>query len=92
MVRAPDLKSADPEFKLRFDHQLDLFQVIPGSTPRLRLYTANWSTSCHLGFLFQSFVSLALKSPSGERSIKYSLHYIHFHLHNTALSPFKQLD
>ena len=64
MVRAPDLKSEDTEFKSRPDHQLDLFQVAPGSTPRLRLLS-----------LFQWFVSLALKSPNGERSIKYI--YIH---------------
>ena len=29
----------------------DLFEVVPGSTPRLRLYKANWSASCQLGFL-----------------------------------------
>ena len=37
VVRAPDLKSGDPEFDSCPDHQLDLFQVVPGSTPRLRL-------------------------------------------------------
>ena len=37
MVRAADLKSGDPEFQSRSDHQLDLFQVVPGSTPRLYL-------------------------------------------------------
>ena len=35
MIRAPDLKSGDPEFKSRSDHQLDLFQVVPGSTAAL---------------------------------------------------------
>ena len=49
--RAPDSKSGDPEFKSRSDHQLDLFEVIPGSSPRLRLYITNWSASCQLGFL-----------------------------------------
>ena len=39
------------EFKSRSDHQLDLFQVVPGSTPLLRLYIANWSALCQLGFL-----------------------------------------
>ena len=46
MVRVPDLTSGDLEFKSRSDHQLDLFQVILGSTPRLRLYNglpaASW--------------------------------------------------
>ena len=35
MVRAPDLKSEDPEFKSRSNHQLGLFQRVPGLTPRL---------------------------------------------------------
>ena len=51
VVRASDLKSGDPEFGSRSDHLLDLFQVVPGSTPWLRLYIANWSASCQLGFL-----------------------------------------
>ena len=51
MVWAPDLKSVDLEFKSRPDHQLNLFQVVPGSTPLLRLYIPNWSASCQLGFL-----------------------------------------
>ena len=51
VVRALDLKSGDPVFKSRPDHQLDLFQGVRGSTPRLRLYIANWSASCQLGFL-----------------------------------------
>ena len=32
VVRAQDLKSGDPKFKFCSDHQLDLFQVVPGST------------------------------------------------------------
>ena len=51
LIRAPDLKSGDPEFKFCFDHQLDLFQVFPGSTPQVLLYIATWSFSCQLGFL-----------------------------------------
>ena len=51
VVRVPDLKSGDPEFKSRPDHQLDLSQVVLGSTPRLLLYIANWFASCQLGFL-----------------------------------------
>ena len=51
VVRAPDLKSGDSEFKSRSDHLRDLFEVVPGSTPWLRLYKANWSASCQLGFL-----------------------------------------
>ena len=45
-----DLKSGDPEFKSHSVHQLDLFQVAPGSTPRLCLYIANWSAACQLVF------------------------------------------
>ena len=37
VARAQDLKSGNPKFKSRSDHRLDLFQVVPGSTPRLRL-------------------------------------------------------
>ena len=44
VVKAPDLKS-------RSDHELELFHVVSGSTLRLRLYIANWSASCQLGFL-----------------------------------------
>ena len=33
------------------DYQLNLFQVVPRSTPRLHMYLANWSASCQLGFL-----------------------------------------
>ena len=51
VVRAPELKYGDPAFKSRSDQQLDLFQVVSGSTPRLRLYKANWFASCQLGFL-----------------------------------------
>ena len=51
VVRAPDLNSGDPEVKSHPDYQLDFFQVAPGSTPRLRLYTANWSVSYQLGFV-----------------------------------------
>ena len=83
MVRVQDLKSGDPKFKSCPNHQQDLFQVVPGSTSWLCLYImANWSTSCQILNLtssFQWFVSLALKSPSGERSIiiKHTLHYIY---------------
>ena len=51
VVRALDLKSGYPEFKSRSDHQLDLFQVVPGSPPWLHLYIVNWSASCQLGVL-----------------------------------------
>ena len=37
MVRAADLKSGDPEFKSHSNRQLDLCQVVHGSTPRLYL-------------------------------------------------------
>ena len=48
MVRVPDLKSRGAEFKFHTDQQLGLFQVVPGSTPQLCLYLANWSASCQL--------------------------------------------
>ena len=38
VVREPDLKSTNPELKSHSDHQLDLFQVVPGATPQLGLY------------------------------------------------------
>lgn len=41
MLRPLDLKTGDPEFKSSSDHQLDLFQEVPGSTPWLHLYIAN---------------------------------------------------
>ena len=68
MVRGPDLKSGDPGFESRSDHYLDLFEVFPGSTPQLRLYIA-------FQLFVQLFVSLVLKSPSGECSIKYVCMY-----------------
>ena len=51
MVRAPYLKSGDPEFK---SHKLDFFEVVPGSTRQIHReqlvqllkYIANWSASC----------------------------------------------
>ena len=46
-----DLKPGNPKFTSRSDHQLNLLQVIPGSTPRLHLNIANWYASCQLGFL-----------------------------------------
>ena len=75
MVRAPDLKSGVLKFKFHPDHQLDMFLVAPGSTPRLRLYIVNWSAS-YLLSLFQWFISLALKSPTRERSIKCTIIHI----------------
>jgi len=46
-----ELKSGEHELKSRSDHQLDLSQVVAGSTPRLRMCIAYWSASCQLGFL-----------------------------------------
>ena len=42
-MRAPDLKSGDPEMESVSDHLVDLFQVALGSTPQVNLYMANWS-------------------------------------------------
>ena len=38
MARVPDLKFGNPEFMFRPEHQLDLFQLVPGSVPQLHLY------------------------------------------------------
>ena len=37
VVRALALRSGDPGFKTRFDHSLNLFLVVPGSTSQLHL-------------------------------------------------------
>ena len=59
-ISAPHLNSDNPEFKSRSDHQLELFQAVTGSTPRLRLYTANWPASCQLGFFICLLYSVAI--------------------------------
>ena len=85
MVRALALRSGVPGFKTRSDHSMNLFVLVPGSTSQLHLQIANWFASGQLGFLtvvvvvfccFVVVVSLALKSPYGERSIKYVLYCI----------------
>ena len=58
LVRVPDLKSGGPGFKSRSDHYLDLFSVVPSSTPRSCLYIANWFASCQLGFLTSNMLCL----------------------------------
>ena len=70
-------------FKTRSNHSLNLFLVVPGSASQMHLQIVNLFASGQLGFLtvvvvvFCSVVhcvSLALKSPYGERSIKYVLY------------------
>ena len=83
MVRVPDLKLANPNFKSRSDHRLDLFQVVPGSTPRLHLYKANWSTSCQLGFLtcsvhFLHSVTIYIKGPHQSMVVNQPTHQIKY--------------
>ena len=51
VVRALALRPGDPGFKTRFDHWLNLFLVVPGSTSRLHLSIANWFAFGKLGFL-----------------------------------------
>ena len=86
MVRALALRSGYPGFKTRSDHSLNLILVVLGSNSLLHLYIANWFASSQLGFLtvvvvvfhhFVNCVSLALKSPYGERSIKYVCIVLH---------------
>ena len=55
MVRVP---SRDAEVKSQSNHQLDLFQAFPGSTPGLCLHRANWFASCQLGFLTLKFIAM----------------------------------
>ena len=43
--------AGDPGTKSRSDYQLDLFELNPDSTPRLRLYLAIWFAPCQLVFL-----------------------------------------
>ena len=45
MVRDPGLKSGTADFKSHSDHPVDLFQVLPGSTPLQRLCVAMTSLS-----------------------------------------------
>ena len=87
MVRALALRSGEP-VKTRSGHSLNLILVVPGSTCQLHLQIANWFASRQLGFLtvvvvvfccFVDCVSLALKSPYGERSIQYVLSYLFVH-------------
>ena len=75
LVRA--LAFGDPEILS------NLFQVVPGSTSQLHFKIAKWLASGQLVFLtvvvvvvflfrrFVTCVSLTLKSPNRERSIKY---------------------
>ena len=83
LVRTLASRSRVPGFKTHSDHLLNLFLVAPGSTSRSHLQTANWFVSGQLGFLavavdvfcrFVDCLSLALKSPSEEWSIKYVLY------------------
>lgn len=46
MFRVTELKSGDPALTTA-----DLLLVVPGSTPRLLLYIANWCASCQLEHL-----------------------------------------
>ena len=72
MIRAPALKSA-----VCSDHQLDLFQVDPGSIPWPRSYIVNWFASCQLGFLSLFHWPCKL---SGERSINNTSLHTHIHM------------
>ena len=79
MDRAFDLKSEDPEFKSRSDHQLDLFN--PGSTPRLRLNIGNCSAFCQLGFLTcQVYFSSLFIGPEKPQRREVNNVYIHTHI------------
>ena len=80
VVRAPDLKSGHPEFK---SHQLEFFQVVRAwFNSSAALVPSQLVCLLPVGILnllslFQWFISLALKSPNGERSIKYTFKNAH---------------
>ena len=74
MVRALALKSGDPGFKTRSDHSSNLFLVVPVSTSQLHLRPVGILNSCYCSVPSFRCVSFALKSPYGERSIRYVLY------------------
>ena len=59
-----DLKSGVREFKSRADPHVKLVQLMSGSTPRMRLYIADWSGSCWLGFLTCTVLLLSEYQPA----------------------------
>ena len=80
VVRVRDLKFGDPEFKSHSNHQLDLFQVVPGSTPWLHLYIPNWSASHQVGLLthyvFFSSLSWSWKALAGRDQLSVHIYII----------------
>ena len=80
MVRALVLRSGDPGFKTRSDHSLNLILVVPGSTFPAALVNSQLvclrpvgihNSCCCCSVPSFRCVSLALKSPYRERSMKY---------------------
>lgn len=64
MIRAPDLKSDNPEFKSHSVHQ-DLFLVVSSSPLRLRLSIASWDCLLLWSVLFFIFLEHPLDLFSG---------------------------
>ena len=78
VVRALSLRVGDPWFKTRHEHSLNLILVVPGSTFPAALANSQLVCLRPVGILNSCYsvpsfccVSLALKSPYGEQSIKY---------------------
>ena len=84
MVRALALRSGDPGFKTPSNHSLNLILVVPALLNRQLdcLRPVGILNSCCCSVPSFCCVSLALKSPYGERSIKYVCMCVCIHLLN----------
>ena len=79
VIRALSSRSGDPGFKTRSDHSLNLTLVVPGSTSHATALVDSQLVCLQpVGILNRCCccVSLALKSPYGERSINCVLYCI----------------
>ena len=83
MVRALALRTGDPGFKTRSDHSLNLFLVVRFNFPAalvnsqlVCLRPVGILNNCRCSVPSFRCVSLALKSPYGEWSIKYVCMYV----------------
>ena len=74
-----NFKSRNRKFESRSDNQLDLFQVVSGSTPPLHLYVTNWSASRLLGSLMCCYCIIDSEKPQGDVPIKYVYMHVSHH-------------
>ena len=88
MVRALALRYGDPGFKTRSAHLLNWILVVPGSShSQMVSLRHGWFVIVSLFCRFVDCVSLALKSPYGEWSIRYvcvNVFYLRVHLENNS--------